>query len=87
MKRWLTRGMLLILLSTFFADAGYQALIAVSGISCTLSLGTCILFVANLTLGFLYIAGPLYTYGLAAGMALIARIALLGFRVESGFKL
>ncbi len=42
------------------------------------------LFVANLALGFLYVMGPLYAYGFAASMAILAGITLLGFESRSG---
>ena len=42
------------------------------------------LFVANLALGFLYALGPLYAYGFAATMAMLAGIVLLGFGLGSG---
>ena len=41
------------------------------------------LFVANLALGFLYVLGPLYAYGFAATMAILAGIVLLTFGSES----
>ena len=41
------------------------------------------LFVANLALGFLYVLGPLYAYGFAATMAILAGIVLLAFGSES----
>jgi len=40
------------------------------------------LFVANLALGFLYFFGPLYAYGFAAFMAILAGIVLLVFGSE-----
>ncbi|MCL4371886.1 MFS transporter [Candidatus Marsarchaeota archaeon] len=40
------------------------------------------LFIANLALGFFYVLGPLYAYGFAAFMAMLAGIVLLAF----GFK-
>ncbi len=42
------------------------------------------LFVANLALGFFYVLGPLYAYGFAASMAILAGITLLGFGSRSG---
>jgi MFS family permease len=42
------------------------------------------LFVANLALGFLYVLGPLYAYGFASIMAILAGIILLGFGRTSG---
>ncbi len=41
------------------------------------------LFVANIALGFLYVLGPLYAYGFAAAMAMLAGIVLLGFGSKS----
>ncbi|MCL5101759.1 MAG: MFS transporter [Candidatus Marsarchaeota archaeon] len=42
------------------------------------------LFVANLALGFLYVAGPLYAYGFAAIMAFTAGIIMLFSGLKSG---
>ena len=41
------------------------------------------LFAANIALGFLYVLGPLYAYGFAAAMAMLAGIVLLGFGSKS----
>ncbi len=41
------------------------------------------LFIANLALGFLYVVGPLYAYGFAAIMAILAGVVLLLFGFNS----
>ncbi len=41
------------------------------------------LFVANIALGFLYVLGPLYAYGFAAAMAILAGAVLLIFGFNS----
>jgi hypothetical protein len=76
--KWLTRDVLLISLSAFFADAGYQALIAGFPLFLVLYL---------LAVGFLYMIGPLFAYSFSAVLAVAAGIVLLGSRsAKAGWR-
>ena len=79
MHRWLTRDVLLISLSAFFADAGYQALIAGFPIFLVIYLKAPV-YILGLAMALAYGIGSLFAYvgGRLADRYGRKRIAILG---------
>jgi MFS family permease len=79
MRRWLTRDVLLISLSAFFADAGYQALIAGFPIFLVIYLHSPA-YMLGFAMALAYGIGPLFAYigGILADLFGKKKIALLG---------